>query len=321
MPLFDKTPVEEDVVRRVVKEHFDIDLGANVKASQNYTYIATQGTGESAAKFVVRVTPDPTNSRVRDIALELELIDYVQQHGLPVCSAILSKVTNEKIVRDGPLTFCVFNFATGEPVVYQDWKWFTDKTLVVGQGKWLGKFHNLSKQFAKEHASLLVNARQWTELHDGVLKGVPVHPDDEKTRSDPNKYGLIHGDVNPSNYFWIPELGVPCMFDWDQAQLCWFLYDISSPIWGVITLEGTGSPMDMMPVPEANSEQFTNWLLEGYESISESGPVDRDALARMIKIRRELYWRFCSKALAETTEDSAMGKFCRVMVNWLEKSQ
>jgi Ser/Thr protein kinase RdoA (MazF antagonist) len=322
MPLFDTTPVDAEVVRALVKQHFDLELGANVKASQNHTFLATLGTEENAKKFAVRVTPDPTNARKASIELEVKFLDFLHEHGLPVCPAIASKVTGEKLVRDGSLSICAFQYATGEPVVYQEWKWMTNKDIVVGQGKWIGKLHVLSKQFTKDNAELVKSsARHYSELHDGVLREVPIHEDDQKTRSDPEKYGLIHGDVNPSNYFWNAELGLPCMFDWDQAHLCWFLYDLSSPIWSVVTLQDAGSPIDLKPVPEANVKQFTEWLIEGYESTSNSGLVDRAALDRMIKIRRELYWRFCSQAVKELDPESFMGKFCQFMVNWLQKSQ
>jgi hypothetical protein len=79
------------------------------------------------------------------------------------------------------------------------------------------------------------------------------------------------------------------MFDWDQAQRAWFLYDLSAPIWTVITMRNGGNPIDKTPVKgnvtinnllkkysEANVQQYTEWLVSGFE---EGGvKIDRAAL-------------------------------------------
>lgn len=144
-------------------------------------------------------------------------------------------------------------------------------------------------------------------------------PADENTSSDLSFFGIIHGDVNPSNFHWDAVRDCVCMFDWDQLQRCWFLYDVAQPIWGVVMLAGAGSPADRKPVPQADVELYTNWLLEGYEAAG-SGKVDRAALQRMVDLRRELYSRFCRRAVLELDPDSFMGQFCRYIVQWLDSA-
>jgi len=217
------------------------------------------------------------------------------------------------MVLDNDNILCVFTYATGEEVVYQDWKWL-NKEIVVGVGKWFGLLHQHSKAFSKEHPDLAAKARHWKTLHDSILAEVVTDKQDDAIVGDAQHYGVIHGDVNPSNYFWDASLGMPFMFDWDQMQSCWFLYDLSAPIWGVYVLEKKGN--NGTPVPTASVENYTNWLLEGYEPIIGS-KVDRDALKRMIAIRRELYLRFCTRAVGEIEDKtSPMAVFCQSMVDF-----
>lgn len=68
---------------------------------------------------------------------------------------------------------------------------------------------------------------------------------------------------------------------------------------------------------EANVSAYTTWLLEGYE---EGGAkVDREALQRMVELRRQLYKRFCKRAVIELSPDSPIVKFCEYMNSWLDK--
>jgi hypothetical protein len=82
--LFETLPVDDTLVAKVLLEHWDLILGDNIKRSQNHTYAATSPP-PGASKFIVRVTPDPTNKRFASIQMELELLEYVCVH---VCMRI-----------------------------------------------------------------------------------------------------------------------------------------------------------------------------------------------------------------------------------------
>jgi len=312
MPLFQVLPVDTIKVQEIVKEHWNADLGALVKESQNHTFLALR----EEEKLIVRVTPDPESERVHNTELELRLLAFLEKNELPVCTALPSVKTGELLVRVESFNISVFRFASGEPVAFQEWKWMTEESQVVGLGRWFAQLHRLIPLFIQENPSLSEHARHWTELHDGVLKDVPVHEEDQKTIDSPEHFSIIHGDVNPSNYHWDPVRQMPCMFDWDQLQRCWLLYDLSAPIFTVVTLEGMGSPIDFSPVPQANVQQFTDWIVKGYETESNK-TVDRESLKRMLEIRRQLYKRFCARAVLELPSDSFMGKFCNAIHNWL----
>lgn len=320
MPLFETIPINKEEVAQVVQEHWGVKLGYCIKESQNHTFLATSGEGESQKQLIVRVTPDPDNKRNDSTRLELSLLDFLDKNNLPVCPAIPSQKTKDLFIRteSSNLIIVVFKFASGEPVVYTDWKWMTEEAHVVGLGRWIAKLHALNRRFAEENPSLVSHARYWTELHDGVLKEVNVDQKDIESSKDPTKFNIIHGDINPSNYYWLSDQQLPCMFDWDQLQKCWLLYDLSSPIFSVVMLQEAGSPVDFKPVPQADVKQYTEWLITGYESESGS-KVDREELDRMNAIRRKLYKLFCSKALAELDPNSFMGKFCKFINDWLSK--
>jgi Ser/Thr protein kinase RdoA (MazF antagonist) len=320
MPLFETIPIETEEVRRLVQEHWGLELGNCIKASQNHTFIATSSKGDDNDKpiqFIVRVTPDPENNRSEGIQVELTLLDFLQSHSLSVCAAIPSQKTHSLMIREKDLDICVFNFAKGAPVVYTEWTWMTDRTYVTGVGRWMSRLHQLTRQFAQERPELVQKIRNWTELHDNLLAEAPVDPHDVELQKDPQAFGIIHGDINPSNYFWEAETQLPCVFDWDQMQMSWFAYDLAQPIWGVVMKKGDP---DTPGWELANPELYTDWLLEGYESELPNGEkVDRAVLKRMLGLRRELYRRFCTKALDELDPESFMGKFCAKVVEWFRR--
>ncbi|UJR11375.1 hypothetical protein I4U23_015555 [Adineta vaga] len=318
MPLFETIPIDIEQIRRLARDHWNVDVGECLKASQNHTFLANKTDSE---RFILRVTPDPKNQRLDSTQLEVILLDYLHKNQLPVCRAIPSSITSSAVVQDGSLILCLFTYATGEPVVYTDWIWMTNKDIVVGLGHWFARLHKLTRRFVQEQPELVTRARHWTTLHEGVLANVEVDERDKATVTDPAYFGIIHGDVNPSNYYWDATLMMPCMFDWDQLQQSWFLYDLSAPVWGVTSLERSGSPIDHSAVPQANSELYTTWLLEGYESEEGISPVDRAALQRMVMIRRELYRRFCRLAVLELPAEHPMAKFCKSVNDLFDKEE
>ena len=316
MPLFETIPIDLEQVRQIARDHWNVEVGDCLKTAQNHTFLTNKSSTE---RFILRVTPDPENKRFECTELEVTLLAYLYENKLPVCPAIQSSVTGSAVVRSSSLILCLFTFATGEPVVYTDWTWMINRDIVVSLGRWFARLHKLTRRFVQKQPELAARARHWTTLHDGVLAEVPVDERDSRTASDPAYFGIIHGDVNPSNYYWDPNLEMPCMFDWDQLQQSWFLYDLSAPIWGVVMLERAGSPIDHSVVPQANSELYTTWLLEGYESDGDGVVVDRAALQRMVIIRSELYRRFCRLAVLELPTEHPMANFCKSINEFFEK--
>ena len=64
-------------------------------------------------------------------------------------------------------------------------------------------------------------------------------------------------------------------------------------------LEKAGMPNSGEPVPEANYQQFADWIVEGYELVAGKGSVDRKRLERMVLLNHHFYVTFCTKAVEE----------------------
>jgi len=263
--LFETIKIDLEHVKQIVLSHWDVELGGLIKASQNHTFNATQI--KSSKPVIVRVTPDPRKEQRDRIELEISLLHYLSSKYpvLNVCEPI-SSVGGNSFEVVGDLVIVVFEFAKGSPVEWAKYRWLTDKELVLAWGKWFGQFHVASKEFTKSHPDLVSRARPWTKIHQNVTEGTPLHPDDEKFQSDPQFYGLLHGDLNCSNFFFDEITKSLCVFDWDQIQVGWFLYDLSQAIFGVYFLAGTGTT-DGKSVGIEDCHLFTDWLVEGYESV------------------------------------------------------
>jgi Ser/Thr protein kinase RdoA (MazF antagonist) len=73
-------------------------------------------------------------------------------------------------------------------------------------------------QFTKEHPSKFAQFQNWDDLHFRLMKGFPIDERDKKSITDNSKYGVIHCDINSSNYFYLPEENRIDVFDWDQIR-------------------------------------------------------------------------------------------------------
>lgn len=142
---------------------------------------------------------------------------------------------------------------------------------------------------------------------------------DEATKSDPNIYGILHGDLNISNFFYqshpSPTLSV---FDFDQVHLGWFAWDIAQAVLVVYMLAEAGSVVDESRVPDAVPERFVHWFLTGYNSCS-SVPVERDQVERMVLLRKVFYKMFCAKAEEEGGVPHEMQHFIQYVNTWMKK--
>jgi RIO-like serine/threonine protein kinase len=47
---------------------------------------------------------------------------------------------------------------------------------------------------------------------------MPIADEDLAVIGNPQHYGVIHGDINISNYFYLPDESTLFVFDWDQVQ-------------------------------------------------------------------------------------------------------
>ena len=94
---------------------------------------------------------------------------------------------------------------------------------------------------------------------------------------------------------------------------------MAQSMFGIHMLEGAGSIIDSSKVEEADPVRFVNWMIEGYESVSGEGTVDRSRLQRMIELRMYFYETFCRTAKAEGDLPKDMAFFIDYIVRWFDK--
>ena len=82
------------------------------------------------------------------------------------------------------------------PVEFANWKWIADPLFARTWGRWVAQLHVHTRAYALEHPERAARVRPWDALHDGILSGAPLHPDDVAARNDPTKFGVLHGDLN-----------------------------------------------------------------------------------------------------------------------------
>jgi len=121
-------------------------------------------------------------------------------------------------------------------------------------------------------------------------------------------------------FFYTEKTAQLSMFDWDQVQQGWFLYDFAQVLFGPYLFGRAGFPGG----GAATVQQYTlvsNWLVTGYENVMGKNTVDRSALERMVWLRRMLYDRFCHRALQEGEIPQDMRGFCMYVVSWLDRER
>lgn len=48
-----------------------------------------------------------------------------------------------------------------------------------------------------------------------MMKEAPISEEDRAVMQDPNHFGVIHSDMNTSNFFYVKEEDCLSVFDWD----------------------------------------------------------------------------------------------------------
>jgi Ser/Thr protein kinase RdoA (MazF antagonist) len=324
MPLFETLPVDVDAVSALVLTHWGLTLGERLKASQNHTFAASDTA--SGARFAVRVTPDPSGRHAARIADELTFVSFLATLPLAgVCAPVpprdaAAAGVEGAAVRAGELTLCVVRWAEGAPLDFMAYRWMLDDDVVHAWGAWLARLHAASRAFAVAHPSVAARLQRWDETHSALLAGTPVHADDAAAAGDPSRFGVLHGDLNVSNFFLVegapPTLSV---FDWDQACRGWFEYDIAHTMLTSVMLAEGGSLPAGDPVPQADAASFERRVVAGYESVAGAGAVDRPRLSRMLALKKRFYATFCARAAVEGAPDD-MAWFIAYVNRWMEKA-
>lgn len=320
MPLFEPTiEISLEKVQDALDQHYfpRIVLQNRIKASQNHTFEAVNENGE---KFAVRATPlQPAKNTLKRVQNEVDFVSYLANSRQLnyVCGPIQTK-SGDMIAVEENLILVVSDWAKGEPINFIAYEWLHDEALIFDWGKWFAKYHKLSREYCLVHREKVREFQKWDEIHNGILQGVELCEDDIKASSDPNEFGIIHGDLNLSNFFYLREERTLSVFDWDQTQRSWYLFDISQALLAVVMLQEAGSVIEGKAIPGIDFLKFENTLVAGYESVAGLGSVNRSALSRMLGLRLSFYEKFCRQAIREGDIPPDMEPFIRYIVGWFD---
>lgn len=348
MPLFESFDVDLTTVGKAIADHWEgiaIDSFQLLKSSQNHTYRCDLN-GNSV---ILRITPY-SPWKYDQITLEMEFLDYLSSHKLSLCPSIKPTTVSSVIIQDktlSPTSFiivkvsdelslciCAYQYAKGNSIDFSQYDWLLDETKIDQLGQWFGTFHNLSQQYTQEKLQIdphfFDGINTYATNLSNTLLNIELHQDDLLTKENTLYYGLSHGDVNVSNYF-LNDDKYPIMFDWDQIQLGWYLFDLAQPIWGVIVAIYANLTKSQLPkeVEEIKNAPlyYAQKLVQGYIKTRQCDNQDAifnfDRLKRMLVLRREQYHKFCSKAVIELDQIDGplnlMKSFCQSIDDWLSQ--
>ena len=122
-----------------------------------------------------------------------------------------------------------------------------DKAVIFAWGRYFAQLHKISKKFDTEHPEVAQRIQKWDEVHCSILAGTKLHQDDI-TVMNPQHYGTLHGDLNLSNIHYVDDGDYLSVFDTDQVQRGFYLFDMAQAIFTLVMLEQAGMPIVGTPV-------------------------------------------------------------------------
>ena len=228
MPLFETTiEIDHKQVGQILMKNWKIKLGKLLKASQNHTF---QGFSiDDSKKYSIRVTPDPEKKHVQRIEDQIMFVNYCIKSELKhLVSPIVPLTFQEKLfLVQGNLIIAVFEWARGSPLNFMEFRWMKDKAVINAWGRFFGEMHQISRKFSKDHPEIAKRIQNWDQIHCAILAGTKLHPDDLAVIDDPNHFGVLHGDLNCSNIYYVDDGDYLSVYDTDQVQRGFYLFDLA----------------------------------------------------------------------------------------------
>jgi Ser/Thr protein kinase RdoA (MazF antagonist) len=218
---------------------------------------------------ILRITHNSHRSEEQIIA-ELDWVNFLAEHAVPVAQACLSKnqrFTETFPVGDSYFTAAAFEFAPGQLIENADpSEW--NPTLFQNLGRIMGKLHKATKEYAPLH--LKQKRKHWYE-DDLIQHASDYLPVDQQSaaqelaeimeqfnqlETNRDQYGLVHNDVNPTNFH--VDNGRITIFDFDDCAYNWFINDVAvaMPLY---------SSMFSKPDWENRLCEYIVWFMRGYE--------------------------------------------------------
>lgn len=129
-----------------------------------------------------------------------------------------------------------------------------DKNVIFAWGRFFAQMHKLSQKFSLDHPDIAQRIQNWDQVHCSILSGTKLHEDDISSMKNPQHFGVIHGDLNMSNFHYVDDGDYLSVFDTDQVQRGFYLFDIAQAIITLPMLEDGGMPIVGTPVEGINQK-------------------------------------------------------------------
>ena len=170
-------------------------------------------------------------------------------------------------------------------------------SLFRNMGRFMGKLHQLSRhfkpsQFSASRFNILYDMQKMRELGSQYLPPEDasiLHAYDETTQDicalpiNEACYGLCHIDFHRGNFF-ITDKGKITLFDFDDCQYAWYVYDIAMALFYAIPHHCT------TPEALADALRFLANFWDGYKQENLLGPTWLLEIPRFLRLREiELY--------------------------------
>ena len=123
-----------------------------------------------------------------------------------------------------------------------------DKAVITAWGRFFGQLHQISRKFTQDHPDIAKRIQNWDQIHCSILAGTKLHPDDIAVMNDPHHFGVLHGDLNCSNIYYVDDGDYISVYDTDQVQRGFYLFDLAQACVTLPMLEEGGLPVVGTPV-------------------------------------------------------------------------
>jgi Ser/Thr protein kinase RdoA (MazF antagonist) len=219
---------------------------------------------------ILRLTHSSHHSE-DEIMAELDWVNYLVQQGVTASRPLFSERNKQLTVcfpvQGSSFTAAVFEYAPGHFIDTsnrQEWNPSLFQTL----GRTMGRMHRVTKQYHPRH--LKKKRSHWFE-EDTIQNASDYLPADQKqvatdleellqcfghASQTVDDYGLVHNDVNPTNFH--VNDGRITLFDFDDCAYNWFINDIAvtMPLYSKLFNKAGW---------EAELKEFFCWYMRGYE--------------------------------------------------------